>query len=167
MTDINTKKEKDETVLSKTDEHKTDAEIIKEIKKDGRLSENETEEMKAIMKQRLLDISEGISLFDIDPYIGIRTTISKVVIEDGVYGKMLRAETLPLGTYEIDDGEKTVSGSVIFPVYEEDGIIKYRPKSKLGKFMFRHKLKSPADLIGCSVMTTIRSTYKGDFISFA
>lgn len=126
------------------------------------------EEMKELMQKRLKEISEGESAFNIEEFLGKRTTIEKAVIDSGEYGDMIKAETEVLGTFKEENGEELdIRGSVLFSIYyDEDGAMKYRPKSKLAKFLVKHKLKSVADLIGCEVLTTVKSTDKGDFIGF-
>lgn len=138
---------------------------------EGELDEEAKMEMREIMKRRLSEISEGKPAFESGPYVGKKTTIENVIIEDGQYGEMIKAETEQIGIFEKDDGTKQpIRASVIFSVYTEgEGDkreVKFRPKGKLAVFMEKHKLESVADIIGCEVLVTLKSTVKGDFLSF-
>lgn len=162
-----TTKKTEQPEIKVEDDRKTLKEVSDSMS--GKLTVKESEDMKRIMRERLGDISMGESSFDVDQYIGVRTVIDMAHIEsyEKFEGDVIKAETEVLGTYERDGEEREVRGSVLFPIYYDGGEIKYRPKGKLAKFLRKHSLSSPGDLIGCSVLTTVRSTDTGDFVGFA
>lgn len=159
-------KEISEKELKEKDEHQTEEELKAEIKGAGKLDDTSREEFKTIIQNRLGEIEEGESAFNIEEYVGIRTVIERITFDSGEYGDMIKAETSVLGVYTNDEGEQEIRASILFSIYHDGDIIKYRPKSKLAKFLAKHKLKSPAELMGCKVLTSVRSTDKGDFVAF-
>lgn len=156
--------------MKEKDEHKTYKELVKEIKESDMkgLSEQEKIEMRGMMKESISKITMGESSFQIEDYININTEIEIAAIEESTYGLSLKMETKVLGIYKDEAGnEIQIRGRVFFPLYvDENNNIRYRPKSKLGKFIKRHEIDNMADLIGCKVLTVLKEGEKSDYINF-
>lgn len=127
-------------------------------------------------KQKEIKESENIEMeikeidlpsIDVQKYIGKKVIIENVNIRKGIHGLFVKVETVILETIETKDKNIEIKGTSIFSLQEDkEGVVGWGKETKLGKFLEKHNVKIPKDLVGKEV--TLQATERNGtlFLTF-
>lgn len=88
-----------------------------------------------------LEVKET-STFDVNKYVGMKSTIAEIKIEKGKFGSMIKLESEVLGT----EDENEIKASMIFSLKDtKDGLV-IPEKGDLNQFMKNKKVTDYRDL---------------------